>query len=446
MIKISLFLFKNGGNGMKKYKTSMYNIEIGKMNDDETIIYNSYSGAVALLDAKTYADLLSVNEASDYLENLLLQGFLVPFSVDEYQRIMMYHNSYIYNECPDKMQFTIAPTLGCPLDCYYCFEKNRPNYIMSENTATKICNYIISALSRNKNLKKLHITWFGGEPLVGKSRLFEMGREIYNYCKEHKIIYTAKILTNGILLDEELLNDLVEDHIITAIQFTLDGNVDDFVNVKRGTKEQYEKLINNIIVSSDRLETYVRLNVTRQNHDKLIQQVKYILTKIKNKKNIVFYAMPVFNYTSQEEEIKEGEMVLFREELKKILIAHKIERYHVTSSPRTTAAFCGAMRLCNLTFGPHGEMYRCENLIGNDKWIIGNVDEGRFFNQEDVLLPESKIYTECQKCSYLPICWAGCPVHRVIYKKKFDCESFKKQAVKGLINKLHGLDANFDLC
>lgn len=266
---------------MKKYKTSMYNIEIGKMNDDETIIYNSYSGAVALLDAKTYADLLSVNEASDYLENLLLQGFLVPFSVDEYQRIMMYHNSYIYNECPDKMQFTIAPTLGCPLDCYYCFEKNRPNYIMSENTATKICNYIISALSRNKNLKKLHITWFGGEPLVGKSRLFEMGREIYNYCKEHKIIYTAKILTNGILLDEELLNDLVEDHIITAIQFTLDGNVDDFVNVKRGTKEQYEKLINNIIVSSDRLETYVRLNVTRQNHDKLIQQVKYILTKIK---------------------------------------------------------------------------------------------------------------------------------------------------------------------
>lgn len=48
---------------MKKYKTSMYNIEIGKMNDDETIIYNSYSGAVALLDAKTYADLLSVNEA-----------------------------------------------------------------------------------------------------------------------------------------------------------------------------------------------------------------------------------------------------------------------------------------------------------------------------------------------------------------------------------------------
>ena len=431
---------------MNKYKTSMYNIEIGKSNDDETIIYNTYSGAVALLDAKTLADLQAVNETSDYFENLLSQGFLVPCLVDEYRRTMQHHNSYIYNEAPEKMQFTIAPTLGCPLNCYYCFEKSRPNYIMSESTAIRICDYINSALSRNVNVKKMHITWFGGEPLVGKVRLFQMGREIYNYCKEHEIDYTAKILTNGVLLNENILNDLIDEHIITAIQFTIDGDVDDFINVKNGTKKQYEILIKNIIVASGRLETYVRLNVTRQNYHKLLQQVNYILKEINNKKNIVFYAMPVVNYSSQEEKIKEEEIVMFREELKKILITYGVEKCHVTSSPRTTAAFCGAMRLCNLTFGPHGEMYRCENLIGNDKYIIGNVDVGRFFNEEDVLLPSAPIYTKCQKCSFLPICWAGCPVHRVVYNKKFDCESFKKQAITGIINKLHGLSVKSDLC
>ena len=426
---------------MIKYKNSMYNIYLGKTVKNETIVYNSYSGAIGLFDSVGIADMENANISSKYLEDMISQGFLVYDSLNEYERVMLHHKTYIYNNFPEKMQFTIAPTLACPLSCYYCFEKNHSNYIMDKETMDKVYEYIVNMLKQNINIKRLHITWFGGEPLVGKNIIYDIGSKLYNYCKKNKIVYTAKILTNGILLDRNILEDMVNKHVITAIQFTLDGNENDYVEIKKGTTEQYKKLKKLISISPDIIETYVRLNVTNSNYHTLLKEVIDILDKRKNQNNnhLIFYAMPVIDYTNcNEKRMTEEEMNRFRAELKDILKKYNVLKRHVTSSARTTAAFCGAMRLCNLTFGPQGEMYRCENLIGDTTNIIGNVYEGRFYNKQDFQLPEGKLYEKCKECNFLPVCWAGCPVHRIVYKKDFDCNSLKQQIISGLLDKLKG--------
>ena len=111
-------------------------------------------------------------------------------------------------------------------------------------------------------------------------------------------------------------------------------------------------------------------------------------------------------------------------------------KYYVSHDIRTLAAFCGAMRLTNITFGPDGEMYRCENLIGNDKYVIGNLEQGQFYNAANYELPLCEIKDKCKECPFLPVCWGGCPVHANIYKQEFDCEGFKKNFADKLLNRI----------
>ena len=129
-----------------KYKTSKYNI-IVKETDDSTVLYNSYSGGISEFDPQSYQDLINVNEDSEYFQEMIKQGFLVPEGLDEFGRIMDTHQKYIFNSMPDKMQFTIAPTLKCPLNCYYCFENTHNGKIMSMETAEKLVEYITNAIS-----------------------------------------------------------------------------------------------------------------------------------------------------------------------------------------------------------------------------------------------------------------------------------------------------------
>ena len=66
----------------------------------------------------------------------------------------------------DHLDLTIAPTLKCNLCCPYCFEENKPLFVMDK----AICDKIVKFIKKHNFAKKIRITWFGGEPLlcVGK--------------------------------------------------------------------------------------------------------------------------------------------------------------------------------------------------------------------------------------------------------------------------------------
>ncbi len=422
-----------------KYKTSKYNI-IVKETEEGTIVYNSYSGGISEFDPQSYQDLINVNEDSEYFQEMIKQGFLVPEGLDEFGRIMDSHHKYIFNSTPDKMQFTIAPTLKCPLNCYYCFENTHNGKIMSMETAEKLTNYIINSIDKNANCKQVHITWFGGEPLLAVDIIKYIGTRLVEFCASKNIMYTGKMITNGVLFKNEVFDDLIANKVMNSIQFTLDGNEETFIKTKRGIPGMFEKNLNGIKYASKFIETYVRMNTTSKNQEELLEIVEDILKDVDTDHRLVFYAMPVVDYGMDDDNAKNviNETMIhdFRVKVVELLKKYDMYKYYVSHDIRTLAAFCGAMRLTNITFGPDGEMYRCENLIGNDKYIIGNLEQGQFYNEANYELPMCKVEDKCKECPFLPVCWGGCPVHAHIYHQEFDCEGFKKNFADKLLNRI----------
>lgn len=421
------------------YKQSKYNIIIKDENGTKTI-FNSFSNGISEFDPKSYNDLVTANENGEYFQEMVKQGFLVLDKVDETRRVLELHQKYIYNSFPEKMQFTIAPTLRCPLDCYYCFEERHDGCIMSDETADKIIDYMLTALKNNINCKLLHITWFGGEPLLAPNVIYKIGKAMQSYCEQNNIEFTSKMLTSGVLFKEDYFDKLVDEKILTSVQYTLDGDEETFMNTKKGKKGMYDTILRAINYSAQKIETYVRMNVTKLNQDSLLAAIENIIKNCPSNAKIIPYAMPVVDYGMEADNAcnltNDKDINAFRQKIIDILQKYNLYKYDVLHGVRSLSAFCGAMRLCNLTFGPNGEMYRCENLIGNKTHEVGNINDGLYYNDAYYKLPLSKIDDKCLNCEYLPVCWGGCPVHKHIYNKDIDCEAVKESVKYRLNQKL----------
>jgi len=127
-----------------------------------------------------------------------------------------------YRSENNHINITIAPTMDCNYACHYCFEKCKKSY-MDSGTSNTIAKYI------NKHLKSksLHITWFGGEPLLA---LNEMQEIYFQIDRESLRSYSSNIITNGFLLDKDAVR-VLEKIAVGRIQITLDG-----------TKEYHNKI------------------------------------------------------------------------------------------------------------------------------------------------------------------------------------------------------------
>ncbi|MDR0659421.1 MAG: radical SAM protein [Prevotellaceae bacterium] len=138
-----------------------------------------------------------------------------------------------------KLDLTIATTLDCNYSRFYCFEKKQKAYITE-----KVVNNIISRINQKQGLKHLHITWFGGEPLMAYDKI-----EYFNSKLNlpSSVYYTTNLITNGYYLTKDVILSLRKNKI-DAIRLTLDGLKDSHNKRRRckETKDTFTAVFNNI--------------------------------------------------------------------------------------------------------------------------------------------------------------------------------------------------------
>mgnify|MGYP004636298981 CR=1 FL=1 len=409
-----------------KYKKSMYNIFIVTRKNGDALYYNSASGSVSWLN-KDIQEAFATNDISqiegqDYFSALLKNGFVINTEINEYTRYLFKSMEFIMESNSDFVSYTIALTMNCNLKCIYCFESGRNHGSVSADMLDDIYTFITCQIITLKK-RRLHITWFGGEPLLTYNLLIRLSTKIVLFCEENHVEYDASIITNGILLSEEKIDELVSIHKIKNIQITLDGDIDFYTKYKKASIAQFNKVIHNIklLGENNKVNLTLRLNTCEDNKESIINIVEKITA---NKKfHCYLYAGRMMNYgLNSFEEMEEKNFFEFEKRINHI--ASKYPEYMSITQKRLhpKGANCGALSCNTCVIDAMGKLYRCEHHINNPEFIIGDVKKGFYRNDIDSCFLFNNYLSKCKECCVFPICMGGCTSDRLIYKKNVNCE------------------------
>lgn len=320
------------------------------------------------------------------------------------------------------MHLTIAPTQSCNFKCKYCFEKDRPNKYMNKSIETSIVNFV-----KKKNINKLNVCWYGGEPLLAKGTIRSLTKELKHIVYK----YNASIVTNGYLLDEDFIMELDELNI-KYIQITLDGNKDthNYRRPHETDNNSFDNIVKNIqslIRLKPRIQLSIRVNVDKQNINEFADVYKLIKAISSN-----IHIYPGFVHDTSTS-CNLSPCLLNRNEknnfYKKLYSQHGI--YIKEMIPQLTQSSCMARQLNSFLIDPNGNLYKCWHHLGVYDKIVGNIcSEQTFYNYgliAQYLLKRSIAdYTKCNQCKYFIVCGGGCPDLKFIEKNNESyCSIFK---------------------
>ena len=310
------------------------------------------------------------------------------------------------------MALTILPTRGCNFGCIYCYEQDRPNVLMNEQTEKAIVKFVCS----NSNLKRLSVVWYGGEPLLN----FDSMVRLTKMFKQLNIEYSAKIVSNGYLLTKEKA-DLMRDLAIRNIQITFDGS-EEIHNQRRfllGGQPTYRKIMDNLkyLLSINKEITIdIRTNIDRRNKDDYNKFYQDFKSEI-NDKRVTMY--PGFVSDLLSSECVSPEFNISEGGYKAQFILDIFDKYGIEIKsflPKYRRHSCVASKYFAFVIGPEGELYKCWRMVGNQKEAIGNVNDGSFdmvkFSKY-LIGADYTLDSKCLHCEFITLCGGGCPLVRM---------------------------------
>ncbi|MDP4107320.1 MAG: radical SAM/SPASM domain-containing protein, partial [Bacillota bacterium] len=172
-----------------KYVPSRFNA-LSQTDDDGVVLFNSYTGAITYFSDKEKQSVLSSlkRTGTDTLENeiqedLYNNGFLVSSTIDEKKRAQFLHQS---QHRTDMMHLVLMPTEACNFRCTYCYET-----FARGNMNQKIINGLKTFVQEKASvLSSLHISWFGGEPLIALDVIEKLSESFLSVTKQNNIHYS----------------------------------------------------------------------------------------------------------------------------------------------------------------------------------------------------------------------------------------------------------------
>lgn len=381
------------------------------------VCFNTLSGSLVLMTELEYAKL---SPSNIYDERLYSLGLYEDVNVDEYAEWI---EAYKQGKCDNSfIDLTILTTRQCQFNCVYCFEGEKPKQNLTEVVAEQIKTFLIN---RKGTFKVLRVNWFGGEPLLGYNRIVELSSFFINFCKDNSIEYTGITTTNGYALTREKCKTLVNDCMVKRFTITIDGTRS-IHNQRRPLKNgqgTYDRIWQNIHWLIEKgAQIILRITIDKNNVENISQLIDEIANrKLAKKLKIVFVrtieilfspdSISSVVYTPEE---------FAPVEIRLIDYAHRLGLvdYHLPSR----SPLGGCLRSGDITVGTEGEVYKCLDTIGDDKWISGTIDaidqspRPQWYQNYLSWTPDDN--DDCRKCKLQPLCNGGCPHNAMFADKK----------------------------
>lgn len=310
----------------------------------------------------------------------------------------------------------------CNLACKYCFaeegEYHGRRALMSYEVGKKALDFLIANSGSRRNLE---VDFFGGEPLMN----WDVVKQLVAYGRSKEEEYNKKfrftLTTNGVLLNDEIMEFCNKE--MSNVVLSLDGRkeVNDFMRPFRNGKGSYDLIVpkfQKFAESREGKDYYVRGTFTRENLD-FSKDVLHFA-------DLGFKSMSIEPVVSLPEEpfaIREEDLPKIMEEYDNLAVEY-IKRkkegrgftfFHFMLD--LNQGPCVAKRLSGCGSGteylavtPWGDFYPCHQFVGDEKFLLGNVDEG-IKNEE--IRDEFKLCNvyakdKCRNCFARFYCSGGC--------------------------------------
>jgi len=415
-------------------KESNFNVWVDRP-DDAAYVFNGVSGALLRVPTEqrdAIDRLLAGGDragcSAEVVRELAVGRMLVADGTDELDLLKARYESSRGDE--SHFGLTIVTSLGCNFDCPYCFEAKHPS-ILSPEVEQAVLDVLDEQLP---SLCGFSVTWFGGEPLVGKRPLLALSDAFIARCDAADVSYSAGIITNGYLLSRETCEELRDRRVSTA-QVGIDGppDVHNEMRPLASGGDSFWRIIENLHHAVDFLDVSVRVNIDTGNVDRA-EELLQILADEGFAGKLHVYAGQIVGVaenpaapsaTYQKACFTSPEFAGTSLEFERMARRHGLAR---TSVPQSVGTPCTAVRANELVVGSKGELYKCWDSVGTEFEVIGHIDDYQNTNGRlhRWLKYDPFSNDECRSCIALPVCMGGCAHHAMsldLYENR--CGTFR---------------------
>ena len=310
----------------------------------------------------------------------------------------------------------------CNLACRYCFaeegEYHGRRAVMSFEVGKKALDFLIAGSGSRRTLE---VDFFGGEPLMN----WEVVKQLVEYGRSREEIHNKRfrftLTTNGVLLNDEIMEFCNRE--MSNVVLSLDGRkeVNDRMRPFRKGAGSYDLIVpkfQKFAESRNQTNYYVRGTFTRNNLD-FSEDVLHFA-------DLGFKQMSIEPVVASPEEpyaIREEDLPRILDEYDKLAVEYVKRRkegrgfnfFHFMID--LDQGPCVAKRLSGCGSGieylavtPWGDLYPCHQFVGQEGFLLGNVDDGITNTdlRDEFKLCNVYAKDKCRNCFARFYCSGGC--------------------------------------
>ncbi len=440
-----------------QYRNNGYNIVLDVNSGSIHVVDEVGYQVIGLLDeGRTDAEIFralagqfsrqEITESLEECASLKEDGML--FTDDLYEQPMQ-----VYQDRPVVVKaLCLHIAHACNLACRYCFAGEGKYHghraLMSFDVGRKALDFLIENSGSRRNLE---VDFFGGEPLMN----WQVVKDLVHYGREQEKRYDKKfrftITTNGVLLNEEMMEFCNRE--MSNVVLSIDGRkeVHDFMRPFPNGAGSYDQILpkfkqfvrKRTADSSANQTYYVRGTFTHFNLD-FSRDVLHLADEGFSQISVEpVVADPQEDYAIKEEDLPQifSEYdKLSAEMLRRQREGNGFQFFHFMID--LTGGPCAYKRLSGCGSGteylavtPWGDLYPCHQFVGNEDFLMGNVEEG--VTRKDLVeeFRGCSVYTKekCRTCFAKFYCSGGCASNSYHFKGRIrdtydiGCEMEKKR-------------------
>jgi uncharacterized protein len=365
---------------------------------------------------------------ADVWQFLLEGGFVVAADADEVGEI---RRRFWEARVDAPLVVTLTVTQDCNLRCFYCYE-DRSSDRLESTDVDRILARLDQSIARSSR-RAIHLDWYGGEPLLNAGFIEYASERIQAHVASRGLGYSASIISNGTGWPDDPLA-FVRRHAIREVQISFDGDQEQHDRYRAFRTEQgssFEQAVRVVDAVVAACKVSVRLNLDRRSARSIPGFLDFAITRgwfrPPNRGVLQPARLAAFSKRSSFMESTQLSVTEFEEVKQRIrqLTAGAVaieEAETIDGFPRPRRTVCAALGSASFVVGADVREYRCGLQVGETGRdvgslgrsprhlpIVGQASSGEAADRMFWEAFDPTTLPRCSRCSFLPVCWGGCP-------------------------------------